>query len=552
MKTINERLSEVLLFLCKKDGFSPDTLKRTDGRLLLPDDLEDIKSLRETVSYLKDYAKLQILSKSIGNSELFEKDIDEAKENLLKQIEEKEKEYTRIPRKKSLKINESQLFVYEAKIAEEKKKAAIEYNEQVEAQRVKIREDIKTLKTRIKQLEALRKCTGNPKKIMGLLLDEERQQSSEEYQRLVNVCARTLTAGFKGKDLIGEDKLFSYDEDTDSFSINPKNVRKYISVAKKGKAIICCKDYIEEKSKVREIEEYIEKEEKALSSKNSLLEKIGTEDFKTIHSFVNGIIEDYKRIKNIEGRKKEHSVINKIKRLFGGKVYSKPTRRTMKARAELEERIRDFLGEVKSDGELYNLYENYIHCRNLISGQSTLTMANIEIMARNLVGGFSRFNIPLDTMSDNDFAMFLKRSSIMSEESIERKRKEVSTRQERVSGIYEGLPKSSIRILEQNDEDTILDIYRRFYTEGDKRARTFAKKTISDSAAIMILESLISKKKIPFEEVCGHFEDVIGKENASGEIASVSEIAQEKVEELRKRIEDLTRLESREEVEESR
>ena len=81
MKSINERLSEVLLFLCKKDGYSPETLKRLDSGVLLPEDLEEIKKLRETVSYLKDYAKLQILTKSLGNSELYEKDIEEARNN---------------------------------------------------------------------------------------------------------------------------------------------------------------------------------------------------------------------------------------------------------------------------------------------------------------------------------------------------------------------------------------------------------------------------------------------------------------------------------------
>ena len=550
MKTINERLSEVLLFLCKKDGYSPETLKRQNGGLLIPNDLEEIKKLRETVSYLKDYAKLQILSKSIGNSEFFEKDIEEARENLLKQIEEKEIDYTKIPKKKSLKVNDSQLYGYEAKIAEEKKNAIIEYNEQINAKRLQIKEDIKVLKDRIKRLDTLKRSVGNPKKVMTLLFDEEKQHSLEEYQRLVNVCAQSLTSGLSGKNLVGEDKLFMYDEATNSYSMNSKNVRRYISVAKKGRAIVSCKDYIDTKRKAEDIKKDAEREEKLLLSKQELLDKVDTEEFQKIHGFINGIISEYRNIRVQESNKRKFSLISKIKRVLGKEVHTEPTRKTAVAREKLEERIRSFLSDVKSDESLNNMYEKYVNTRRLINGQGALSMEGIEIMARNLIGGITRFDLPLDEMSDKDFAMYLKRSTTVSQQRIDRLNDESKVEQERANSIHEGLSKTALNLLEKNDEETILDIHKRFYTEGDSRSRAFARKTISDSAAIMILESLVSKKKIPFGELCGQFGEVIGKESVNEEVTNVTSTVKSKIEELKSKIVELTRLEPKE-IEES-
>ena len=48
----NNRL-EIFTVITGCDGYSPETLKRQNGGLLIPNDLEEIKKLRETVPFMK-------------------------------------------------------------------------------------------------------------------------------------------------------------------------------------------------------------------------------------------------------------------------------------------------------------------------------------------------------------------------------------------------------------------------------------------------------------------------------------------------------------------
>ncbi len=542
MKSVDQRLASVLLFLCRNSGYSPETLKRKDGRFLLSDDIEEIKELKETVKYLKNYAKIQALSRAIGDSGAFAEEIKIARENILRQIEEKENEYRNLPRKKSLAVKESHLYGYEEQIADEKKKTATKFNEELDAKRNHIKNEIKSLRERLKELDLLEKNVGKPSKIMELLFEKERMASATEYQRLIDLCARVITSGFDGKVLIGEGKPFTYDKETDTYTINPKEAKKYITTVKKGRAIIACSEYIGAKRKEEETRESIQKEETAVAERTELQGNFGSKEFTFIHDSINKIISEYNSILEIEERKSDRSIVNKIRELFGRRPRYITTRKTLRARKELEETIQDFLTKVKSDKKLRSTYSQYVGCRGTIIGQEHLTGNNLEIAARNLFSGISRFDLPREQISSEDVKMAISNSIRKSTSRIAKLNEEVAQQHDRTESLHQGLSKTAIKLLEENPEEEILSIHEKYYSKSDRRKAANARQTISSSAAIMILESLVSGRKISFEELCGNFEQVLGKSSVNAERNDMEQELDDKIERLKARIRGLSIL----------
>ena len=95
--TIDQRLSDVLNFLCEQEGINPQTYESQRGSRLFSKNEEDIKSLKATIDYLKDYAKLQTIAKSMSNSKGLAEDIEKAKADFEALIEERKKQIASMP-----------------------------------------------------------------------------------------------------------------------------------------------------------------------------------------------------------------------------------------------------------------------------------------------------------------------------------------------------------------------------------------------------------------------------------------------------------------------
>ena len=247
MKTINERLAEVLAFLCEQNGLNPyDLSSKPNGRLLI-ENREEIKQLRETINYLKDYAKIKVVAQSIADTEGLSKSIDDAIASLQVQIEETRKKIPALPNKKRTKIPNDNLFGFEAQIAAQKLKKIEEYNANLDAQKQNLKSDIQAMKDKIKELQEMKKDLGNPTRMMNRLFGDKSYEQASNYSRLINLCAASITDGARIKGLIGEDKVFTYDENTQQYTVNQKNARKLISTIKKKKDLIDAVEYIKAK-----------------------------------------------------------------------------------------------------------------------------------------------------------------------------------------------------------------------------------------------------------------------------------------------------------------
>ena len=88
--TVDQRLANLLSYLCEKEGINQETLENKKGEISFGSIyVHDIKALKETIDYLKDYAKIQIIAQGLSNQkEELESNINDAQADFQRIIDE--------------------------------------------------------------------------------------------------------------------------------------------------------------------------------------------------------------------------------------------------------------------------------------------------------------------------------------------------------------------------------------------------------------------------------------------------------------------------------
>ncbi len=539
MKSVDERLASVLLYLCKKGGFSPVTLATKDGAVSFSADKEEIKKLKETVLYLKEYAKVKALTQAIAEGDSFEENIRVARENIMSRLDELKAEYENLPRKKTVRKKENHLYGFEDQIAAQEAEEVAKFNEQLEEAKSRIKDEVAKLKEKLKKLDTLQKNIGNPKKIMEILFEGENAKLESARESLIDACARVMIDGQNGKHLVGEDKVFRLDEATGKYVVNPKAARQYISTAKKGKAIIQASEYLKANKDKKELEEKLERDKKKLAGREELAARLSEPEYREVHEFVNSVASHYDAILRKEDRLERRSIVNKIRNLFGFESRGVSRRRTFKERAKLEMFIRSFLSKTDSNPTLRKAYEEYVKARGELVGQDGVRVEDITIAASGLVEGITRITLPRYTISEEDFRIQANNLVRLSKQVVDRTENDLSKATERAETLRSGLSKTAQKLVEERPESEILDMYATYYAKEDKRKAAFRRQTMSNSSAIMILESLVSGRKVTFEQICERYGGVLGEATAREGKIDMDRAYSDKVDEMRKRIAEL-------------
>lgn len=537
--TIDQRLSDVLNFLCEQEGINPQTMESQRGSRLFFKNEEDIKSLKATINYLKDYAKLQTIAKAMSNSTGLAEDIEKAKADFASLIEERKKQIASIPTPKK-RSSASFMYDYVDKFNEAEAKRVEEEKEARTRKIASLKQDIKIYQGKIKKLDQVKKYLSNPQKVMEILLPNEYTEVKENYARLVNLCVASMLEGFDKNELIGEDKPFNFENG--KYTVNYNNARRFLSVLKAKKQVMSATEFIGKKQEYsktaierRKRQEYIEKI-------NNAIKASGTEEFNYIVTRMNMISDQYLDLEEMEAKARRGTIFtriaNGVRSIFGLKEKgAKIPRKVWDARYDLADEITSLTMEVKQNPELENAFNAYQLASKDPNNSSYRGIKVFSWTAEQLKRyGVERVALPQSRVSVEDLQNNLNVELSKEKRILAVEREEEQEAKHTALDSYTGLTQKTKSVLKKQDDDTIVKIAEEYYGLGKEESRFNIRRsgTISPSTAAIILESIMGRKNISWEQIANSYAEVLGRDNINIEELDLEKAVDNKVDSLRK------------------
>lgn len=535
--TVDKRVADILNYICEREGFDPNTLqKKDDSPSIFTRGKEDMEGLKETITYLKDFAKMQAIAEGIGSSETLEKNIELAKADFQKVIEEKEAQIKSMPRVTRKKINTNN-YGFQNEMQEQAQK---QYEAALEERRNKIaslRQDIKLYKNKVKKLDTIKKSAGKPGKLMQLLFPEEYINLQGNYAKLVNLCVASMTDGYKKKDLIGDDKVFKYDGE--KYTVNYNNARKFISAIKSRKELLALHEYIEAKNKYQSIAFNCKDTIDAKDKYDEIREVVDTKEFKYVTDMMNQLIGEYNKLNAKEDKAKRGNFFTRlgigIKVMFGFRGYRKIPEKILDARADVANQISQFSEQVKKDPILTKAFEAY----NLICwhGEDAISEGTKELEWAGPVieqYGPDRATFPTKIVSVDTLKAQLARKQQRINEDMKKMKVQREEAKQKALSLYRGLTKKSKKLLTTHGEKNIEEYVKTYYTNSNDKK--IGREYMSPSSAAVILENLLSRKGIPWERVVDSYAEILGKQKLEDDRRNIEDAINSKLTNLKESI----------------
>ena len=534
--TVDQRLANLLNYLCEKEGINQETLENKQGEISFGSIyVHDIKALKKTIEYLKDYAKIQIIAQGLSNQkEELELNINAAQADFQRIIDEISAKKKSLPRVTKKKIKDEMLG-FQAGMEEEEQSR---YEKALEERKAKVKsmeQDIKLYESKIKKLESIKKSIDKPNKLMQQLLPDDYMEIEENYARLVNLCVASMTDGYSKKDLIGDDKVFKFDEK--NYTVNYTNARKYLSAIKSRKELMELKKYIEAKKDFKELADEYKRTSDEKRKTEEALQVIDSKEFKYISDKMNNLIEEYNKVDNLEYRAYRGNIFtrlgNKVKKLLGLPVRRKIPKKVWEARAQLSEVIKDFTEEIKGDEQKTKAFEAYQIASKKAGRKYFVSVQELEWNASTIKQyGTDKVSLPEKPISVYALKMYLAASNQKLQEDVRKIKEKRTQAKENALDLYTRLSDNGPKkLLKTQGEKNILDIIKTYYPDEKTNKRLF-RSEIDPSTAAIILESILGRKNISWESIADSYAQILGKQKLTEERASFDQIINDKVESL--------------------
>lgn len=534
--TVDQRLANLLNYLCEKEGINQETLENKQGEISFGSIyVHDIKALKKTIEYLKDYAKIQIIAQGLSNQkEELELNINAAQADFQRIIDEISAKKKSLPRVTKKKIKDEMLG-FQAGMEEEEQSR---YEKALEERKAKVKsmeQDIKLYESKIKKLESIKKSIDKPNKLMQQLLPDDYMEIEENYARLVNLCVASMTDGYSKKDLIGDDKVFKFDEK--NYTVNYTNARKYLSAIKSRKELMELKKYIEAKKDFKELADEYKRTSDEKRKTEEALQVIDSKEFKYISDKMNNLIEEYNKVDNLEYRAYRGNIFtrlgNKVKKLLGLPVRRKIPKKVWEARAQLSEVIKDFTEEIKGDEQKTKAFEAYQIASKKAGRKYFVSVQELEWNASTIKQyGTDKVSLPEKPISVYALKMYLAASNQKLQEDVRKIKEKRTQAKENALDLYTKLSDNGPKkLLKTQGEKNILDIIKTYYPDEKTNKRLF-RSEIDPSTAAIILESILGRKNISWESIADSYAQILGKQKLTEERASFDQIINDKVESL--------------------
>lgn len=520
-KSIDERLSEVVKFVCERDGLDPKTLKRTDGiATLFPKNTEEVSKIKDAISYVKTYAKIKEVSKLLSNEESVKADIEEAKKHFEQLIAETQKEIEALPKAPRKRKNTSLNYSFGNSFEEYAIDEAERAREARKKKLLDLRENITLYKKQLRRLDDLSKTLANPRMVVKKLFSDETMRLNGEYGKLVNMCALSMTKE-DFEHLLSDDERNLFEFDGQDYTVDKGNARKFLSTIKSKKAVLAIANYAEKKSKYDEnrsaYNKYIE-DKKKYAEVRKVAE---TEEFAEVTAKMNEVSKLFTELEEAEEREMRgsllHRVRNSIRVFFGFKPREVMFSRKLHAmKNELTDKMQDLLDYTRRDAKTKKAYDAYVIARRNIGEGNTLTYGDHLEWAIDSVrfNGTERTDWPRDTVSVEELKQSAKLWEEKSAEGAKGLEESIIETACENDEAYDLLPKRAQKILETSTPEDILKYAKKYYGYGNETDPSTSRLNtgISPSAAALILEGIIKRRNISYERMMEIYEDVVDKE----------------------------------------
>ena len=538
-KTIDERLAAVLKFVCERENVDINTLKSTNGTInLFPKDLEDAKRIKETISYLKNYAKIREVSKLLVDQPSVRADIQEAKNHFEKLIEETKKEIEELPKAPRKRKDSTLLYGFSSSFEQIAIDEVQRAREERKNKLLELRANIALYRKEIKKLNELENIISDPKKVVEKLFSEESMKLKGEYGKLVNMCAVSIDKCDFDR-LTSENERSIFDFDGDNYSINGSNARKFLSIIKSKKAIMAIADYANKngqyKDKQTKYNEY-----KNAEKKYAHIQMIAdSKEFSEINDRMNEITTLFGELVDAEDRAANNlpnRVTNFFRKIFNMEERVRFPKKLFIMKDDLADKMKSLLNYSNKNVKTKKAFNAYLAIRkNVGDGHLIMDEQHIDWAMQSIRRtGSYRVNFPTDSFSVEDLKLNAKMLETKSAERAKQIENGIEQDKNISDDAYNALPLRARKILETNTPEEILEYAKKYYPkEENVRAgsRNERKTEISPSAAALILESLIKKRdNISWEKLNEIYSDVLDKEQ---ENLDLEEVMSKKVDFLR-------------------
>ena len=537
--SIDQKLSAIYEFICEKEENN-----------LIPENSKEMEGFKGTIDYLKDYAKLQTIAKSMSDKEGLKDNIESAQEDFRKLIEEKKEQIKNMPRptKKS-----KDLYVYDLgeslKEAEERK-----YKEACDKRNQKIlslKEDIRIYQDKIRKLETLKKSFSKPDKLMEILFPEEYTNVKSNYARLVNLCVSSMTDGFSKNDLIGDDKIFKFDGE--NYKVNYNNARRFLSIIKSKKELLSAAEYITLKNDAKTAEGEFKKSNKKYAEYKNAYKMTYTNEFETVTDIMNNITFKYNDLYNTEEKSFNGKIARFKNRIRGILHLSKESRETKKIQQKREDlcyTIEQFVAQVKQDEKLHKAFDAYQIASKSSRREYFNNLQELEWAIHEIkVNGAERVKISPYRTNVEDLRDSVRSSYKMEEATVKESYEDAMGKIEKCKAMKDKLSSKTKKIIETQKSEDILQYAKDYYGFGvDREDDKFKyRDNMYPSGAAIILESILGRKNISWESIMDNYANVLGKHNLENERFDMDKTINSKVDSLKESLIKMVQVEREEE-----
>ena len=509
MDTVNQRLQEILSYLIEKEEVSPEDFNRKEMDVVRPENLKNFNKIKETVSYLKNYAKIQIVAKVIVDQESVEKEIKETKEYIDGIIELMKKEIKELPKapNKIDKNNSSLEEINNIEIIEELTNLRIERKNNL----LKLRRKIRDYRTKKDKLSILEQSLNDINETVRVLFPEKGYMYEDEYCNVINLCIAFMTLGINCKKLINKDNdinncIFKYNKDKKTYSINNENAISFFQLLKSKDEILEIADYSIHKKRYKNLdarylrcfnENNIYKIARGISNKKEFVDVTDKINEIIEMSEELKIIEDSLYIKNMNIRFKKH-----FRKVFKIDSEIKVPKKVANGRLQLARTIEIFFNYIKNNRELERAYDSYLVARGKDNNSKELDYKHLKMYQHKLEGyGFDFVTIPTNTISVEKLKSNLDSFIISSQNMLNIIRIERRSAKTIVEREYANLSIKAKEILKEEELNNVVQYAEKYYGFTQKNDEIKSYKKMSPNAALIILEHILKSESISENQI---------------------------------------------------
>ena len=321
-----------------------------------------------------------------------------------------------------------------------------------------------------------------------------------------------------GYGLVGESNVFEK-KDGQKYTINQANAKKLVSILKARKEILSGAEYIVAHKDYERKEESYNEEINNIKKYRLASDIADSKEFAEITQKVNAIIDNYNRLDDMEYKASRGNALtfiaNTIRKAFDLKPVIKVPKKVLKLREELATQIDELIQDSNKNAKNKKAFNAYITARKSFGDGYTLSVDRLQVAKQELrVYGVERVELPMKKIDVAQLKLQSGYWATTSEQRASELEAKKAEAKEKSDAMYSKLSKKTKQMIETQGEDSILYYAQKYYDfDGARdRFRKFAdSKAVSAGASAMILESILKRKNLAWEDIYTVYGDILGR-----------------------------------------